>query len=571
MRKLATLLLAAAMLLGGVTGAEAIDWKVRGDWRFEFGIFDGLSFSKHTRGTQRDFGRNRQYGAGDDRDNFQAGQRIDLWLEAVASENLSGTLRLEIGGHRWGTAGTNGNKDSGGAMGQRGVSIGVRNAYLDWFVPQTELKIRMGIQPIATPGFAFGASVLSQDVAGITAAYKFNNNVSLTAFWVRPYNDNYVGETIPLDNDNTRRIGARDEAAAFMDNFDVFGLIVPLSFDGFKITPWGAIAAVGPNTFRGAATRLSNAEARDALGLANNNDGHWRNNFTSGRARAQVLSGLTPAYYQTNNRRAAEFNARGPRDYATAWWGGLTFDLTAVDPFRFAFDGVYGSITWPGAGYLNRSGWFLTALAEYKLNWGVPGIYGWWGSGDDGNAKNGSERMPIVDMQTAITSYSSFGLRGEKSVGNAISNTNFLGEQFHAGSWGIGVRIRDMSFLEDLSHTIRVNLFGGTNDPKMAKNMLGKRSRGIFEGGRRSDFNDGATNSPVYLTTRDYGIELNLDTVYKIYENLELLVELGYMHLWLDTSRGVWGNGNDAAGQNTIRGVSTTDALKAFMHFRYRF
>ena len=69
----------------------------------------------------------------------------------------------------------------------------------------------------------------------------------------------------------------------------------------------------------------------------------------------------------------------------------------------------------------------------------------------------------------------------------------------------------------------------------------------------------------------DTGIELNLDTSYKIYENLEMLVELGYIHLWLDQSRNMWGGSRPGHDNNTLRGVSKTDAVKAFMSFRYSF
>jgi hypothetical protein len=553
MKKLVTLLLAAGMVLGSFAGAQAVDWKVRGAWHVDFGVFDGLSFSKHTTAAAtgaRQANRKKQYGDGKGNDTFDAGQRVDLWLDAVASENLSGSLRLEIPGNGqasiWGSGNNGAATNRNGSIGQRGNVVGVRNAYLDWIVPQTALKIRMGIQNIATPGFAFGTSVFFQDVAGVVASYKFNDNASLTAFWARPYNDNFAGVTSVV---NTRTAG-RYQPASALDNTDVFGLIVPLSFDGFKVTPWTMFAAIGPNTFR------------DGNDFFLGNTGASRFN--------QVRGGMAPAYWQSNNRRATSL--RGPSEYGTAWWGGLTLDITAADPFRFAFDAVYGSVNWPGAGYLQRQGWFLAALAEYKLDWGVPGIYAWWGSGDDSNPRNGSQRMPVLENNGNNAAFSTFGLRGNASNGG-MNDYSILGDQFHAGSWGIGVKIRDMSFLEDLKHTARVNFFGGTNAPANAKYMLGKRVTGTalalrdFNGGTiaGSTAGNAASATPVYLTTLDTGIELNFDTNYKIYENLELVLELGYIHLWLDQGSSMWGAGR---GQ---RGVSTTDAVKAFMSFRYTF
>lgn len=50
----------------------------------------------------------------------------------------------------------------------------------------------------------------------------------MTAFWARPYNDNYVGNA---DGDQKN----------FMDNMDMAGLMVPLTFDGVKLTPLGHV------------------------------------------------------------------------------------------------------------------------------------------------------------------------------------------------------------------------------------------------------------------------------------------------------------------------------------------
>jgi hypothetical protein len=385
--------------------------------------------------------------------------------------------------------------------------------------------------------------VFNHDVAGITLSYKINNNVSVAAFWARPYNDNGAAGTI----------GGANYAAGEMDNADAFGLVVPLSFDGFKITPWGMLAAIGPQWNNTADTPVWDANANAGAG------GYVRGRSALEQSGA-VGRGLTPAFYGSNkyaNRTMAEQN------YFTAWWVGLTGEITAADPFRFAWDANYGSVSHVDRTYLNRSGWWINLLAEYKLDWGVPGLIAWWGSGDDGDIKNGSERLPIFNIGNSNLMLSTFGFNGgyysNVTDGVTLNDT-------YAGSWGIGLRVRDMSFLEDLKHTVRVNLMGGTNDPQMAKYITGKKhiaSGATAEGGLVTDFNSGGT----YLTTLDYALEVNVDSIYKIYENLDLLVELGYIHVWLDQSRGVWGS-NPTTG---TRGVSVTDAVKASVFFRYSF
>ena len=72
-----------------------------------------------------------------------------------------------------------------------GKVVELKRAYIDWMVPQTDLKVRMGIQGIALPSFTTNASqIMDDDVAAISLNYQFNENVGLTAFWARPYNDN---------------------------------------------------------------------------------------------------------------------------------------------------------------------------------------------------------------------------------------------------------------------------------------------------------------------------------------------------------------------------------------------
>ena len=107
-------------------------------------------------------------------------------------------------------------------------------------VPNTDLKVRMGIQGLALPAFTTNASqILDDDVAAVSLNYQFNENVGLTAFWARPYNDNngylYDGDKQGYKN--------------YMDNMDMFAVLLPLTFDGVKVTPWVMYAALGPGMF----------------------------------------------------------------------------------------------------------------------------------------------------------------------------------------------------------------------------------------------------------------------------------------------------------------------------------
>ena len=156
MKRIMTLALAAAMVFGAATGASAIDFKASGQWLFGVAAGDGNLANKEM--------MNGRMHHSDTNDIFFAGQRLRTQIDAVASEALSGTVYFEIGDQTWG------NGSSGGAMGADGTVVEVKRAYLDWIVPNTDLKIRMGIQGLTLPNVAGGSAIADTDAAGITAS-----------------------------------------------------------------------------------------------------------------------------------------------------------------------------------------------------------------------------------------------------------------------------------------------------------------------------------------------------------------------------------------------------------------
>ncbi|MBR5050065.1 MAG: hypothetical protein IKX75_01860, partial [Desulfovibrio sp.] len=123
----------------------------------------------------------------------------------------------------------------------------------------------------------------------------------------------------------------------------------------------------------------------------------------------------------------------------------------------------------------------------------------------------------------------------------------------YTGTWGIGLQIRDMSFLEDLTHTFRVALWGGTNSPKMAKYASSSHAWDIYDTGEPE----------LYLTKTDYLLEFNLVNSYKMYENFEINFELGYVVNMVD--RDTW---KSATGPSAY---TKQDAWKAQLIFAYSF
>lgn len=516
MKKLCTLLLAAGLVFGAATGASAIDFQAKGQWLMGFGVQD-TNFIHKTRDADGKKATNTD-------DKFGAVQRLRLQLDAVASESLSGTVGFEIGTTTWGQA------ESGGALGADATNvIKLKRAYLDWMVPETDLKFRMGIQGVTLPNVAGGSAVMDTDVAGITANYKFNDTVSLTALWARPLNDNFDGKRW-----NGRQAPNR---AGYLDNLDLFSLMVPVTLDGFSITPWAMLGMKGANSMEGIE--------------------EWQGRGDGFSTKDGNLNYSLYPYPGLRGRNEIGGTSKG---YGTLFWAGLPFSITAFDPLNIEVDLNYGYSEgmgryWAEKGVgadavskrssTERQGWLAKALVEYKMDWGVPGIFGWYASGDDGNPRNGSERMPSVVPMANMTSFMSDG------------NYGWAWQDFcldYSGTWGVGLQLRDMSFVEDLSHTFRVAYWGGTNSTGMVKYMENAWA-----------WNEGTgSNTGPYLTTNDGLLEFNLVNNYKMYENFDINLELSYIANFVDNDTWKKAGDRDTSFQKQ-------DVWKAEVIFAYSF
>lgn len=466
MKRIVTLLLAAGLVLGAAAGSQAADIKAKGLWEFSWEVGDN-TFAENS-----------------GKDKFSAKQRLRTQIDVIASESLKGVVFLEIGDQNWGKS------SDGASLGNDGKVVKVRYSYVDWVIPQTDAKVRMGLQNFSLPGFITNNPVLgggSADGAGITVSGQFTENVGASLFWLRAENDN----TAVNDNGYNH---------APSNAMDFVGLTVPLTFDGVKVTPWAMYGTIGRDAFEGAGNP---GQTGDAL-----------------------MNRLLPA--GVGSIYGADLDRHG-----NAWWVGVASELTYFDPFRVALDAAYGSVDMGKMGNFDveRSGWFASILGEYKMDYFTPGILFWYASGDDKSGINGSERMPTIEGSWAVSSYGFDDNYGRVSCDMlGLSNT---------GTMGVYLQAKDISFMEDLTHIFRVGFVKGTNNTEMVRH-------GDWAG---IDSTDG-----VYLTTADKAWEVNFDTQYKIYQDLTLGVELGYINLDLDEN--VWQNASDYR-ENNFRGAVT--------------
>ncbi len=469
MKRIMTLLLAAGLVFGATAGsAKAVELTANGTWQFGWSWMESAG--------------------GDTSDTFKAKQRLRTQFNFIASEDLKGVLFTEIGNGNWGGS-------DGWATGTDGKQIKVRYAYVDWVVPVADIKVRMGLQPIAQPAYTFNRPVMgkSYDVAGITASYQFNDMVGLTLAWTRPYND-----------DDTPH-----------NSIDTFMLAVPVTGEGWSVTPYGMYGAIGSDAMQSAYDGLHNSDP-------------WEDAW--GSDIKYMLAGMLPVGGFTY----------GDGDSGNAWWLGIGGELTMFDPFRVALDFVYGSVDLGDNGVmdLKRRGWAISAEASYTLDFVTPTLRGWYSSGDDSDPYDGSERLPSL---RSISEFTNFGYDGGWYDADQIG----VGSN---GQWGIGLHFDNIQLIEDLKHDLRFSYIQGTNNRAMADfyQLVGSDTTGT-EG--------------VYMTNHDKAWEIDFDTKYDIYKNLAMHVELSYIKFDMDEA--TWGN--------DYKYVKDDDAYKAGIYLTYKF
>ena len=389
-------------------------------------------------------------GNGDDNGDFNVYQRARTQFDFIANENLKGVLATEIGTTRWGDGNASGTTD-GFRFHDHGTSIRVRRAYLDFKIPDTSIAVRGGLQGVALPAsFGGGSMILDDEMPALVASTPIIDEVSVLAGYGRLYDDDTtIGQTTHTNG-----------------SFDTGFLAVPVKLDGFQFAPYFVYAYVGHDALTG----LDNTPIR-----------------------ANVLWGLaTPEPDPTAGRNA--------------YWGGTNFTMTYFDPITVLADVAYGNVS--GGGETNdRSGWMFDLAVDYTgFDFMTPEVFFVYTSGEDDDPTNGSERMPALEARNwGIGNGLFFG-------GDALlsGDHGFFNNQL--GFWALGASLKNISFLDKLSHSFTAFYAKGTNDEALATYSPD------------SDFaRYGQT-----LTDKDSIWEFTLNNSYKLYDELTFMVNFSY-------------------------------------------
>lgn len=432
--RVAPLLALIACLALWQPGKAAADTSINisGDYDISFNWADGQSFTNKKGG-----------------DNFETLQRIRIFTTVRVSERLQLFSLLRILPNRWGHSSPD-HIGAGYGLDADSVSLRSRHLYLDW-QPIDDLRIRMGMIPVALPYAAFRNGVLDTTAGGVHASYAITDWLNIEGFWARPY-DNY-------------------DQYESSNKMDFIYAALPMNFTAQKVQfhPWFLYSLIGKNS------------------------SYWNDRI--------------PAVTFGGPRTTVDDNGR-------AWWAGFSGKFSP-DNWVFKTDFAYGSLKSEEGGFnYNASGWYAALAVDYKTEWGIPGVFGWYASGsdaDDAYDDNKWGTMPTISTFGDGFAPTSFGFKAGQSV-NRDGTVSWV----PSGKWGVGLQVTDISFIEKLKHTIRVAYYSGTNDKELAGDKRALANT-------RRDF--------VLMTKGDHAIEVNFNHEYKIYENLILGVDMGYINM----------------------------------------
>lgn len=303
MKKLTTLLLAAGLVVSSFAGAQAGELKPILQLAEEF--------------TYGDAGK-------DSPENFNATTRIRLGFDYVASEDLSATVLFQYRNGSWGHH--DGDFTADVAMAGKKLSQGDQNrlrlAYIDWNIPGTDVKVRMGRHSVVAPSYAFGSAVLDGRGDGITVASAINDNINVGFSWFRIDSD-------AANNKATATVGYNDDADGVMLNAE-------FAYDGFKVAPWVLYAHTQKNAH---SYTMIEGELGDPVGFDSD---------------AFVI--------------------------------GASAELNMFDPFVFALDALYSNTKFhnvPSSDEDSFDGFYVALKGSYKFANGTASLGGWYASGDD--------------------------------------------------------------------------------------------------------------------------------------------------------------------------------------------
>jgi hypothetical protein len=522
MKRFATTAMVFALVLAFAGLASAAELKVRGQVQAYGRAMDNWDFEK-----SKSRNNNRAY-----EDDFDIAERARLFFDFVANKDLKFIMQLQIGNGFWGQDGFGLGQGDGGT--NKSTALRVRQAYLDFNIPDTTVNAKAGYMTVTLPN-NYGSSILDEEAAALLVSTPIiDKTLSVLVGYMRLWDTTSGNNT--TSNTGSRSYGMRDE-------FDAAVLALPVKLDGFEATPFFVYGWGGKDSLSDSIS-LSSSTSQTGDG---------------GRIRG-LLAPMVSAVYSTAG------DTKFQKDLSV-WWTGFSGKMTMFDPFWASASFNYGSLKGgqnvDGAvppndnKHINdRAGYLFDLGIGYNgLDMVKPEIFFAYTSGEDSDPTNGSERMPLLNLNAKYTSFwfagSSFG------DGDMTQNVSAYRNE-HIGYWLLGLALKKITFMEKLTHDFTFAYIKGTN------------SASLLEDANTRGFGSGAAGYPYqaghFLTTKDSLYEFDFNTQYQLFSELKAIVEFGYIvqSLHKDT----W---NTYYGTTGVNDVKFENAFKAMFGLTYDF
>jgi len=524
MKKLTLLALVLTLVVAWAASASAVELKARGAI-----IADAM---------WGDGGRANFWNAKDGNAAYVDKQTIEerarIYLDFIASENLKFTTQLQIGTGRWGQDGFA--LGQGDASTAKSTALRTREAYLDFNVPNSDVNVKAGYMLMYLPAANEGGSpILNDESAGalLVTVPVIKDAVTVLVGYTRLWDSTAA-------NNTSNAITQRNNGYGMKDELDAAILALPISYNKIELTPWMVYGWGG----------------KDSLNDALVASGDVTTGLLAPRANA-ALTGVNGRSFQNN------YNV---------WWAGLAATVKMFDPIVFGLDYNYGSLTgmkavdgaaapWDSSKVAERKGWYMDGYVKYTgLDMVKPQLFFAYTSGEDSDPSNGSERMPILYNGGYALGISWW------TGGSNFSQTDMGGDNSHMGFWAVGLSLNDITYMDKLSHDFMFMYTQGTNSASLLQDP-NMRATAYTWGGN----GQGLGIAPgQFLTTKDHFFEIDLNTKYKIYDELTAILELGYINM--NCNKDVW---NDylygTAATSAQRQFKSSDAYKVATGLKYAF
>ena len=465
--------LAAAFMLLSPADSSAVEVRVHGRYLWSMSFLDHMNTIDPL---------NREVQGSQ----FQAYQRLRLWFDMAVSENLTAVLNLEVPRTLQGSLG----------VGGPGDEVTAREAYLSWKVPNTESRVNMGRFWFHMPSYTFDTPILNEPIDGVMVNVPLGDSHDLNVAWLRPQ-----AETAAWGTAHTSGSSA-----------DFGFLSLTASYENLKITPWIMGGSIGSNVFKNTLSATPGAQYNPQTPYTSYPRAAMRYGQQEGAWALGFFGDETPASGST-----------------TVWMAGFGAELGMFDPLTVRADFYYGGND--ASGGAAREGWYAALGADLKTSaWGTPFIRGWYASGDDDDADGEGGRFLSVDGAAAFDAssiyYDAYGLlAATPDVCSA------------AGTWGVQLGVKEVSFIEDLSHQLSVTYFQGTNNTDRLTTTDWR-------------YRTGDPLGVNYMTTADSAWSIDFMNSYKLYQNLTANLLLSY--LVTDFDKDVWGQDYDNIFRGTL-------------------